>query len=193
MLFRANTNKSVNEITSDDINKINSTERPFIIRIYSNSCGWCVKMTPEFNNFKQNKLLNNINVFDLNVNDISKIKRAFVTNDLLSKGIPQLFIIDKNGEIIKETIGFKTENDMLLFANDIITKSKNNIKQTKDNMTNKQGNYTKNKMYEGKHRNTNNKGKRGNKTHKQKRKKTKKKKKKKKEKKEKKQRKKTKK
>lgn len=128
------------EINENNINILNNIKKPSLIRIHSLSCYWCKLMTPEFNKLKNNKKLKNINIFDIEASNLFKINLPFVEISL-KKGVPQLYLINKNGEIIKEYTGDRTEKDMLLFAEQLIKnkKSKKSLKnkKTKKNLKNK--------------------------------------------------------
>ena len=110
-------------VNENNINKINNITKPSVVRVHSLSCYWCKLMTPEFNKFKNNKILKNINIFDIETHHLSKINLPFVKT-ALNNGVPQLYIINKNGEILKEYKGDRTSNDMFNFSKELIKKQK---------------------------------------------------------------------
>jgi hypothetical protein len=111
------------EITDSNMEKLHKLDNSAIIRIHSLSCHWCKVMTPEFKKFINNEKLKNIDVFDIETSYLSKINLPVIKTGM-SKGVPQLYIINNKGEILKEFEGNmdRTEKNMLLFADDLIKK-----------------------------------------------------------------------
>ena len=123
-------------ITAEDVDKIKQIKKKALIKVHSLSCGWCRQMAPEFEKFKNNKKLKNINIFDLEMSNVSTINMPFVKH-AMNNGVPQLYIINNKGEILKEYTGNRTADDMFNFSKELINIKKTRIKKRRNKINNK--------------------------------------------------------
>ena len=123
-------------ITAEDVDKIKQIKKKALIKVHSLSCGWCRQMAPEFEKFKNNKKLKNINIFDLEMSNVSTINMPFVKH-AMNNGVPQLYIINNKGEILKEYTGNRTADDMFNFSKELINMKKTRIKKKRNKRNNK--------------------------------------------------------
>ena len=107
-----------------------------LIKVHSLSCGWCQQMAPEFEKFKNNKKLKNVNIFDLEMNNASNINMPFIKH-AMNNGVPQIYIINNKGEILKEYSGNRTADDIFNFAKELINNKKTRIKKRRKKRNNK--------------------------------------------------------
>ena len=123
-------------ITAEDVDKIKQIKKKALIKVHSLSCGWCRQMAPEFEKFKNNKKLKNVNIFDLEMSNASTINMPFVKH-AMNNGVPQLYIINNKGEILKEYTGNRTADDMFNFSKELINMKKTRIKKKRNKRNNK--------------------------------------------------------
>jgi thiol-disulfide isomerase/thioredoxin len=123
-------------ITSENQDKIKQIKNKALIKVHSLSCGWCRQMAPEFEKFKNNKKLKNVNIFDLEMSNASTIDMPFVKH-AMNNGVPQLYIINNKGEILKEYTGNRTADDMFHFSKELINIKKTRIKKSRKKIKNR--------------------------------------------------------
>lgn len=123
-------------ITPQNQHKIMKIKNKALIKVHSLSCGWCQQMAPEFEKFKNNKKLKNVNIFDLEMNNASNINMPFIKH-AMNNGVPQIYIINNKGEILKEYSGNRTADDIFNFAKELINNKKTRIKKRRKKRNNK--------------------------------------------------------
>ena len=116
-------------ITSQNQNKIKQFKNKALVKVHSLSCGWCQQMAPEFEKFKNNKKLKNVDIFDIEMSNASNLNMPFVQH-ARNNGVPQLYIINNKGDILKEYSGNRTADDMFNFSKELI--NNNSLKENKN-------------------------------------------------------------
>jgi len=97
---------------------------PAFIKIYSPSCGHCVRMQEAWDKLENNEGLKNhdINIIEILVDKTDNIKSASGKADL---GLPTIRYVNKNGKTWKEYEGNRETEDMIKFIKQHHKKKKN--------------------------------------------------------------------
>lgn len=105
---------------------------PAFIKIYSPSCGHCVRMQEAWDKLENNEGLKNhdINIIEILVDKTDNIKSASGKADL---GLPTIRYVNKNGKTWKEYEGNRETEDMINFIKQHHTKNKKKNTNTRQN------------------------------------------------------------
>ena len=116
---------------------------PAFIKIYSPSCGHCVRMQEAWDKLENNEGLKNhdINIIEILVDKTDNIKSASGKADL---GLPTIRYVNKNGKTWKEYEGNRETEDMINF---IKQHHKKNKKKNTNTNTIQNGGNRKNKTF----------------------------------------------
>tara|TARA_Y100001980_G_C14347502_1_gene159623 strand:- start:188 stop:595 length:408 start_codon:yes stop_codon:yes gene_type:complete len=108
-------------ITSNNINinKILDNKTCFV-GIFSENCIHCQNMKPEWNKLikKLNKIKCSSYLIEINTNDFNKITNKNLNHFMSYNGIPSIIKM-KNGKILKDYKGDRTEKSLFKFINPI--------------------------------------------------------------------------
>jgi thioredoxin-related protein len=96
------------------------------VRFYSPHCHWCQKMHNNWQELKNHDKLKDldVNIFDVHIDALDDISLPCV-DDVRNKGVPQMLLLNKNGETLSKYDGSRETDDMAEFV-------LNNIKDTID-------------------------------------------------------------
>lgn len=98
----------LNEENFDE--KVLKTDKKVLVDFYAEWCGPCKMMSPVIDTVSDN--LDDYYVYKVNVDQCPNISRRYGV-----MSIPNL-IVFKNGDIIKNDLGFKTEDELREFLKD---------------------------------------------------------------------------
>lgn len=100
-----------------NINKILNNKTCFV-GIFSENCIHCQNMKPEWNKLikKLNKIKCNSYLIEINTNDFNKITNKNLNHYMSYNGIPSIIKM-KNGKILKDYKGDRTEKSLFKFIN----------------------------------------------------------------------------
>jgi thioredoxin-related protein len=87
------------------------------VRFHSPHCHWCQKMHNNWHSLKTHDKLRDtdVNIFDVHIDALDDISLPCV-DDVRNKGVPQMLLIDKNGETLRKYDGSRETDDMAEFV-----------------------------------------------------------------------------
>jgi thiol-disulfide isomerase/thioredoxin len=112
IMYIYNIHKHTTETFSqiDDSNKMKDGKL-HVIYIYSDSCGFCKKFTPEFNNFNEQVKSSSLQ----NIGSVSKYSIEDPSVDMYKSSIqafPTVLIVDNKGKIKESFIGYRKGTEL---------------------------------------------------------------------------------
>lgn len=107
----------INSIT--EVDQLLNSGKMTIIDFSANWCGPCKVLGPRFENVANVPKHNNINFIKVDIDDAKELAEKYEI-----QSIPTLIYFDKTGKKVRQTVGLRTEKEMISIIQQIVEKEK---------------------------------------------------------------------